>query len=74
MCTDLHAASTITHLLSVWHQEKTNLPNSSLPLLQSRKSTLIFYYLLLRTTSHVLKSFIFDIEELNKDTFEQSGS
>lgn len=71
VCTDLDAISIITDLLSVWHLEKKNLPDSGAPLLQCWKYTLIFDYLPPRIISHVKA--VFDIEELNKDTFEQSG-
>lgn len=69
--TDLHAVSIITDLLSVWQLEKTNLPDSWAPLLQRLKYTIIFDYLPFRTISHV-KALLYT-EELNKDTFEQSG-
>lgn len=71
VCTDLHAVSIITALLSVWQLEKTNLPDSQAPLLQCWKYTLIFDYLPFRTISQV-KGLLYK-EELNKDTFEQSG-
>lgn len=78
ICTDPHATSIITELLSfgIWRKqifpEKTGLLSTTAAMLEIHIN-----FLLPSTQNHftcTFKSCIFDIEELNKDTFEHSGS